>query len=50
MNDLALIVLLLLTNLAWYVIGYTNATQRAAADIDDAFDTGHAFGTYRGQP
>ena len=28
-------------------LGYVIGVTRAAADIDDAFDTGHAFGTYR---
>lgn len=35
------------TNLACYVVGFAVGAARADADIDDAFDTGHAFGTYR---
>lgn len=36
--------------LACYFVGFAIGAARADADIDDAFDAGHAFGTYREQP
>lgn len=47
MATVLVIAALLGINTASYAIGYITGTARAAADIDDAFDTGHAFGTYR---